>query len=320
MVLYFKNNFFPNARSGADFKTEFPFQHTNGVAFACNKILFASGINHGGNIHFMTIPNYSFKNFKEWVAQSFGDNNPVEINNIPGKCYKRMWRPLVCDGTLYKTISQEKLNESFVALRILLNRLEKLFEIVEPNKSNLSVYGHGIRELLLLACMEVESSWSAVLKENNYSIKKLDTTHYVKLNNPMFLDGYELSLRAYENFPAFIPFKNWNANKPTQSLSWYDAYNQTKHNREEELTLATLDNVIKAVGAAVVMFHAQFGFRFGSIGIFEQKSQLISNFFKVTTAGFKKYEKDYYIPKICLHPDTNQPSPLWDWEQIDYPF
>jgi hypothetical protein len=74
-----------------------------------------------------------------------------------------MYRPLASGGSFYRPISQEKVTESFVSLHILLKKLEELFETVEPTEANLTAYGHKIREILLLACMEVESSWSAVL-------------------------------------------------------------------------------------------------------------------------------------------------------------
>jgi hypothetical protein len=58
--------------------------------------------------------------------------------------------------------------------------------------------------------MEVESSWTAVLKENGYPSRgRLTTNDYVKLLHPMFLDGYEQSLQSYPTFPAFTPFKGW---------------------------------------------------------------------------------------------------------------
>ena len=117
-----------------------------------------------------------------------------------------------------------------------------------------------IRELLLLAATEAEASWAAILKANRYPPKdRLNTTDYVKLLDPMLLDSYTLSLASYPDFPAFAPLKGWDPKRPTQSLDWYDAYNATKHNREEHLDVATLERVIHAVGATVVMFFAQFG-------------------------------------------------------------
>ncbi len=317
-VVYFENKYYPKIRSGSDFSEERSFLHERGVALEGEGGFFASGLNEGGLAHFIGNPSVTLK---EWVTGSFGDTAPVESSYVPGTCYKRIWRPLVCVGTLSKTISQEKLYDSFVSLRMLLNKLEDLFETLEPSEANLSAYGHKIREILLLACMEVESSWSAVLKENGYSpAGRLTTNDYVKLLEPMLLDGYELSLQSYPHFPPFTPFKDWDVSNPTGSLPWYDAYNKTKHDREEELKLATLSNAVMAVGAVVVMFHAQFGLNFGT-GVFDQKSPIIRNIFRIVTTGFKKYERAFYIPRMTLQAGTPPtPTPDWNWDLVNYPF
>lgn len=252
-ILFFENNHFPKVKLGVGFTSEAHFHHKKGVAFAGDGAFFASGLNEGGAVHFAIAPNTSFANLKDWVAKSFGDTRPTESAYVPGTFYKRMWRPSVCSVNFRSAVSEEKLNESFVALRILLGKLEELFETVEPNSENLSTHGHKIREILLLACMEVESAWSAVLKENEYgSGARLTTRDYVKLSTPMFLDAYEMHLHSYPSFPEFTPFKDWDRNNPTQSLPWYDAYNKTKHDREENLKFATLEHAVEAVGAVVV--------------------------------------------------------------------
>jgi hypothetical protein len=156
-----------------------------------------------------------------------------------------------------------------------------IFESVEPVPPNLDVYGHKIRKLLLLAAMEAEASWAAILKANSYPPPKgrLSTTDYVKLLKPMLLDGYSLELTSYPGFQGFAPFRDWDPSCPTQSLHWYDAYNATKHNREENLKEATLEKAIHAVGAAVVMFYVSLGpvlFQatkvFPSLGVFSKRS------------------------------------------------
>jgi hypothetical protein len=239
---------------------------------------------------------------------------------VPGTVYKRIFRPLASTGNFYRAVSQEKLTESFVSLRILLGKLEELFETIEPAEANLLAYGHKIREILLLACMEVESSWSAVLKENDYPADGMLTTKdYVKLLTPMLLDSYELSLQSYPHFPSFVPFRDWDAASPTRSLAWYDAYNRTKHDREENLKFATLSNAIQAVGATAVMFHAQFGFKFGLTGM-DQKSPVIHNIFRIVT-DFKKHWKECYIPKFTVMENAApNPMPSFDWDARNYPF
>lgn len=313
-VIFFQNRFYPKAKCGDSFDRECPFRHATGVAFESGSSFFASGFNEGGRLHSAAIPNASFPTLKEWVIKSFGDSAPTVSGYLPGTFYKRMWRPLACPGSFHKAISEEKLTESFVALRILLSKLESLFETVEPSEPNLPTYGHKIREILLLACMEVESSWSAILKENGYSTgRRFTTNDYVKLSGPMLLDGYSLSLQSYPSFPEFAPFKDWNASNPTTSLSWYDAYNKTKHDREGNLNVGTLDNAVRAVGAAVVMFLAQFGFNFGTG---DQKIPLIRNIFRIGTKDLKKYEKEYYIPNI----QGSEGAASWDWVALDYKF
>ncbi|MEK7551870.1 MAG: hypothetical protein AAB534_00445 [Patescibacteria group bacterium] len=322
-ILFFQNKFFPIGKQGQNFDQNFLFHHERGVAFECSGFFFASGIRHGGKVHSVRFPDINFSDLKNWVAKSFGDTEPIESNYVLGTFYKRIWRPTACGDRWQDEAIKERINESFVSLRILLTKLEILFETIEPNKANLSTHGHKIREIILLACMEVESAWTAVLKENDYpSTARLRTNDYVKLLQAMFLDAYELSLQSYPNFPKFIPFAGWNSSNPTTSLSWYDAYNKTKHDREENLKLATLENAVYAVGAAVVMFHAQFGLNFGT-GPFDQKSPIIRNIFKIVTTGLEKYEKDFYISKFELPPDSITPQSLVqvkDWTALNYPF
>jgi hypothetical protein len=315
-VIFFQNKYCPKAKCGDNFASECHFPHATGVAFESGRSFFASGLNDGGRLHSATIPNASFPMLKDWVIKSFGDSEPTMSGYVPGTFYKRIWRPLACPGSFHKAISQETLTESFVALRILLNKLDTLFETIEPSEPNLSAYGHKVREILLLACMEVESSWSAVLKDNGYSAgKRFTTNDYVKLSSPMLLDGYTLSLTSYPSFPAFAPFEGWNASNPTISLSWYDAYNKTKHDREDNLNVGTLDNAVKAVGAAVVMFYAQFGLSFGT-GFDDQKHSLIRSIFRIVTTDLKKYEKEYYIPNVR---ESGEMAP-GDWVALDYKF
>jgi hypothetical protein len=165
--------------------------------------------------------------------------------------------------------------------------------------------------------MEVESVWAAVLKENGYvSNRNLTTNDYVKLLGPMLLDSYELSLKAYPRFPTFTPFEGWSASNPTGSLAWYDAYNKTKHDREENLKLATLRNAVQSVGAAVVMFHAQFGFQFGM----DQMSPVIWNVFRIVS-HFEKHWQECYIPKYeATENASSAPVASFDWHAIDYSF
>jgi hypothetical protein len=116
-----------------------------------------------------------------------------------------------------------------------------------------------------------------------------------------------------------VAFGDWDAASPTKSLTWYDAYNKTKHDREENLKFATLSNAVQAVGATVVMFHAQFGFDFG-LRYVDQRDPVIQNIFRIET-DFKKHWKECYIPKLTVMENAApNPLPSFDWNAVDYPF
>jgi hypothetical protein len=51
----------------------------------------------------------------------------------------------------------------------------------------------------------------------------------------------------------------WTSSSPTQSLPWYQAYNNVKHDREAHFKEATLVNALRSVAACAVMLAAQFG-------------------------------------------------------------
>jgi hypothetical protein len=129
-----------------------------------------------------------------------------------------------------------------VALR---EQLERIFRTVQPLEENYKTYGHDIRDLLILAATEVEAHWKGVLKANG--IEGESTRDYVKLLPVLKLNKYAIQLPFYPWLGAVRPFENWVPNPSSQSLSWYDAYNAVKHNREENFSRATLLNAIQAV-------------------------------------------------------------------------
>jgi hypothetical protein len=182
---------------------------------------------------------------------------PTELGT--GEHYHRIYRPPL--APLVGTVYRREWSNTVQSVRTLLAGLREVFRVVEPVPSNLQVYGHQLRQLLILGCNEVESSCRAVLKANGYpgsseSWKMLD---YVKLAAPLHLKEWEVGLSNHPDLPPFRPFELWDPAKPTKSLKWYDEQHGVKHNREELFSAATLDNVLHALGAAFVLVHAQFG-------------------------------------------------------------
>ena len=181
----------------------------------------------------------------------------VEATMMPGRHLPRVYR-----GPEHPPVDVPARTATMRAARNLFSRLRDIFQVVEPDHVHDSVFGHELRQLVILACTEVESSWRAVLSANQYpaGAGRWNTKDYVKLLGPMKLDEYAVTLASHPDYGPIVPFRGWEVAEATRSLGWYDAYNSTKHNREEELHRATLGVTVEAMAAVHVMTVAQFGF------------------------------------------------------------
>ncbi|ABD87715.1 hypothetical protein [Rhodopseudomonas palustris] len=188
----------------------------------------------------------------------------VRLSLRPGQYFPRMARPAD-----HKVTASPGFNPGTSAawsyiqmnngqLFALVEQIEKVFRVVHPDPfQTMNVFGHEIRNLLMLAAMEVETSWRAILTANGSTGNS--TNDYVKLLEPMKLDEYELSLQFYPWVGPIRPFAGWRTSHPTKSLPWYHAYNQVKHDRETHFSSATLRNALEALCGCFVMMCAQFG-------------------------------------------------------------
>lgn len=143
----------------------------------------------------------------------------------------------------------------------ILDSLNLIFNYIDPDIGNLQCFGSKIRELLIIACTEVEYLLQNFLADNKYMPDKdrFSTKDYVKSLNLLKLNEYSVSLDFYPNLKNWSPFKDWDENRPTASLDWYDAYNAVKHNRGANKNKASLEAVINAVAAIHILLVSQYG-------------------------------------------------------------
>jgi hypothetical protein len=199
-----------------------------------------------------------------WLKPGVTEGLFEEIGLGPAEYYPRMARPLVlaAQPTLWSPPLASEM--AYIAgarsqLTLLVRRLEQICQTVQPAASTLQVYGHEIRNLLILASTEAEMHLRGILKANGSQITKPNSNQYVKLVAPLKLDDYTV---AFLDFPALAPvapFAGWATSDPTDSLRWYAAYHGTKHNREEEFERGTLEHAFAAVAACLALLVAQFG-------------------------------------------------------------
>jgi len=182
--------------------------------------------------------NALFNRGKIYSVSSKKDYRLTKLNVIPGNYYPRIYRPFFKEnegidiGNIKKIEHIEKSalgyhnyypddEMTFVyglnQLEILTNMLSEILNTVFPSNKNLKSYGHNIKNLLVLSCIEVEAQLIGIIKANESTINpRYNTNNYVKVKAPMQLHKYSVRLPLYPELNIFSPFKKWNANLPTK--------------------------------------------------------------------------------------------------------
>jgi hypothetical protein len=144
------------------------------------------------------------------------------------------------------------------AFLLIQKDLLELFDYVEPSEVNLKCYSYRIHELHTRACIEIEANCRAILTENGYvrggnwnmgdDYRKLNLTHR--------LSSYRVKFPLWHGQENVrIPFSSWTGTGP---LVWYQAYNQTKHDRHEQFEQANFDNLLSAISGLIAVLSSQF--------------------------------------------------------------
>ena len=134
----------------------------------------------------------------------------------PGEYYPRMARASILDATeplgRNPDNSQATRRTRAIAagqLHSLSTQLEQICRVVDPEDKNLETFGHEIRNVLLLACTEVEAQCKGILKDNGVSKERMTTVDFVSLATPMKLREYEIDFPYYPWIRPIKPFELW---------------------------------------------------------------------------------------------------------------
>lgn len=159
--------------------------------------------------------------------------------------------------------------------------------------------------------MEVENFWVHYMQLANATPigRNFTTQDYVKLKDKLFLGEFKFSLRGYANLSPIMPFKNWSNSSPTASLTWYDAYNKTKHNRTSNFSQATFQNVLTSVVACITLYIV----RFSPHPLLEENgtfNSLVNQHFKFELEN--PLIKMFYMPNIEIPTDYRPDIFIYD--------
>jgi hypothetical protein len=192
----------------------------------------------------------------------------LELN--PGEYYPGMARPVAGESPGRNQDRSDKAIHSRASfsgqLHALIQQFEQICRVVQPIEPNFRTFGHEIRNVLILACTEVEAQWKGILESHDMDAE--NTKDYVKLASPMKLSEYRVEFPYYPWISAIRPFANWHSGTktPTKDLPWYDAYNNVKHDRESNFNRASLGHTFEALTGFFVMLCAQYGWDFALSG------------------------------------------------------
>jgi hypothetical protein len=145
---------------------------------------------------------------------------------------------------------------------IIQGDFEKLCEYIEPSPESLTTYSYRIHELLMRICIELEANLKAILAENINSARQLNMGIYRKIDVTHHLSSYELVLPTWHGPRRLIkPFESWLGAKgygTGKSPDWYNAYNASKHDREEAFKQSNMKYLIDALAGLLVVISSQF--------------------------------------------------------------
>ncbi len=151
------------------------------------------------------------------------------------------------------------------AFELIQKDVIELFDYIEPADSNEKCYSYRIHSLLLRLCIEFEDNVKAILYENGFEKRdksgkliRLNISDYKKIESTHFLSKFEVKLPFWSGIKGDRkPFLDWKNGH--NSLTWYEAYNDIKHDRRQKFTQANFGNLIDAYCGLLVLLTSQFG-------------------------------------------------------------
>ena len=133
------------------------------------------------------------------------------------------------------------------AFLLIQKDLQTVLEYIQPSGQNLQTYSFRTYEALLRTCTEIEANFKAIFRANIYSYAgNMNVTHYSKINKSHFLSDYEVKMPYWDDHTfSRKPFQTWGAG--THSLAWYQAYNNSKHDRAQNLIPKKYDRPVSKI-------------------------------------------------------------------------
>ena len=130
---------------------------------------------------------------------------------------------------------------------MLEKRFVESIEFVELHEDNFDAFSNGYALLIQAIGAELDTVFKELCGFNTTDRKTIaDYAQHILTNIPD-IKNQKISVQEYDI--EIQPFMNWDINQPGQSLQWWGAFTDVKHNRYEQLKQAKQENVLNILGA-----------------------------------------------------------------------
>ena len=123
---------------------------------------------------------------------------------------------------------------------MLEKRFVESIEFVELHEDNFDAFSNGYALLIQAIGAELDTVFKEFCGFNTTDRKTVaDYAQYILTNTPD-IKNQKISVQEYDI--EIQPFMNWDITQPAQSLQWWGAFTDVKHNRYEQLKQAKQEN------------------------------------------------------------------------------
>lgn len=160
---------------------------------------------------------------------------------------------------------------------MLEKRFMESIEYVELHKDNYNAFSNGYALLIQAVGAELDTVFKEFCNFNTSDRKSIsDYAHFI-LSNHSDIINIKIALQEFDI--EIQPFQNWNTAQPGQTLEWWTAFTNIKHNRHNCLHQARQENTLNILGALYLiemMYLKKITKNTDEVDVFDESSNLFT--------------------------------------------
>ena len=149
-------------------------------------------------------------------------------------------------------MTNTELSKSYWRYYLMLEkRLLEMADIVEIHSKNFKSFSNGFAMLLQSIGAELDNFFKLYCGYNLSDRMSISDYANTILNQEPTIVRQEV--KVLNTDISIVPFENWNISKPAQSLVWWEAFDNIKHNRVGNIEEANMENTLKALSGLYLL-------------------------------------------------------------------